>query len=137
MGNGFSVFPHGQGTFIDRVQHENVRGPVHIAMSEHWVLYAYRDRKQKRNQLSVIELFDAKGKARSTRSGPPGHGLRTLGAGLLGCMGWAGLGQRGRIHVLRRQSTDCHSPGICLPDHCHQLDGDAHGLGKSQARGVT
>ena len=53
-----------QGIFIDRVQHSNVRGPVAMATSENWVLYSYRERSNKRNQLSVIEFFDSKGKVR-------------------------------------------------------------------------
>eukprot|EP00730_Choanoeca_flexa_P017281 TRINITY_DN8301_c0_g2_i2.p1 TRINITY_DN8301_c0_g2~~TRINITY_DN8301_c0_g2_i2.p1 ORF type:complete len:902 (+),score=173.38 TRINITY_DN8301_c0_g2_i2:2-2707(+) len=52
-----------KGVFIDRVQHSNVRGPVTMATSENWVLYSYRDRANKRNQLSVIEFFDSKGQA--------------------------------------------------------------------------
>eukprot|EP01147_Barroeca_monosierra_P000382 gene383-3731_t len=51
-----------KGTFIERLQLEGVRGPVHLCMSENWLLYGYRNRKSKRHELSMIEMFDSTNK---------------------------------------------------------------------------
>ncbi|MCI4387380.1 hypothetical protein PGIGA_G00073390 [Pangasianodon gigas] len=45
-----------------RIVHEAVqrkaRGPVHFVHSENWVVYAYWNTKSRRNEFSVIELFE-------------------------------------------------------------------------------
>ncbi|EDQ92436.1 uncharacterized protein MONBRDRAFT_30835 [Monosiga brevicollis MX1] len=50
------------GAFVDRVQHDNVRGPACLTMAENWVLYSFRDRKHKRTEIAVTELYDSMGK---------------------------------------------------------------------------
>eukprot|EP00056_Hartaetosiga_gracilis_P005256 m.82838 g.82838 ORF g.82838 m.82838 type:complete len:940 (+) comp12103_c0_seq4:17-2836(+) len=51
-----------KGAFIHRAEHTGVRGPVHMAMSENWLVYTYRNRKAKHYELSVMELYDSSNK---------------------------------------------------------------------------
>jgi hypothetical protein len=53
-----------RGAVLQHVTHDGVTGPVHMAMAENWLLYSFRDRKNKRNSLNVIELFDPMDKVR-------------------------------------------------------------------------
>ena len=53
-----------RGAVLQHVTHDGVTGPVHMAMAENWLLYSFRDRKNKRNSMNVIELFDPMDKVR-------------------------------------------------------------------------
>ncbi|XP_077460700.1 ER membrane protein complex subunit 1 [Stigmatopora argus] len=66
-----STDPHQERSFIGillidgvtgRIIHEAVqrkaRGPVHIVHSENWVVYEYWSTKSRRNEFSVIELYE-------------------------------------------------------------------------------
>lgn len=58
-----------RGAVLQHVTHDGVTGPVHLATAENWLLYSFRDRRNKRNNLNVIELFDPMDKVRLAEEG--------------------------------------------------------------------
>jgi len=48
-----------RGAILQKVQHKGTAGDVHMVQSENWVSYHYRNRKMKRYEMGMLELFDA------------------------------------------------------------------------------
>ena len=48
-----------RGAILQKVQHRGTTGDVHMVQSENWVSYHYRNRKMKRYEMGMLELFDA------------------------------------------------------------------------------
>ncbi|XP_061639785.1 ER membrane protein complex subunit 1 [Phyllopteryx taeniolatus] len=46
------------GRIIHEVVQRKTRGPVHVVHSENWVVYEYWSTKSRRNEFSVIELYE-------------------------------------------------------------------------------
>ncbi|XP_019723602.1 ER membrane protein complex subunit 1 isoform X1 [Hippocampus comes] len=46
------------GRIIHEVVQRKARGPVHVVHSENWVVYEYWSTKSRRNEFSVIELYE-------------------------------------------------------------------------------
>ena len=46
-----------KGAIITRATHTGVFGAVHLTQSANWVVYHYRNRKAKRNEIGILELF--------------------------------------------------------------------------------
>lgn len=40
-------------------------GPVHLTQSEHWVAYHYRNRKAKRFEINIMEMYESNNKPRT------------------------------------------------------------------------
>lgn len=52
-----------KGAIITKVVHTGVFGAVHLTQSANWVVYHYRNRKAKRNEIGILELFSASDEA--------------------------------------------------------------------------
>jgi len=53
-----------KGRIMDKTVQEGVRGPVHLAQSENWLVCHYRNRKMKRHEVAVMQLYEADAKVR-------------------------------------------------------------------------
>ncbi|XP_064611751.1 ER membrane protein complex subunit 1-like [Liolophura sinensis] len=54
------------GHIVSHVNHKRVKGPVHVVHSENWVVYNYWNQKNRRIEMSVLELFEGKEQSNST-----------------------------------------------------------------------
>lgn len=50
--------PQVKGHILKKVTHEGVYGAVHLAQAENWVMYHYRNRRAKRFEVGMLEMFD-------------------------------------------------------------------------------
>ncbi|KAG0624001.1 hypothetical protein M758_3G216900 [Ceratodon purpureus] len=46
------------GRILHRISHPNMQGPVHAVVSENWVVYHYFNLRQRRYEMSVLEIYD-------------------------------------------------------------------------------
>ncbi|XP_030843106.1 ER membrane protein complex subunit 1 [Strongylocentrotus purpuratus] len=54
------------GAIIFSADHKKVQGPVHIVHTENWVVYQYWNQRLRRNEITVLELFEGKEQKNST-----------------------------------------------------------------------
>ena len=47
-----------RGSILHKVQHKGASGSVHMVQSGNWVAYHYRNRKYKRYEIGMLEMFD-------------------------------------------------------------------------------
>jgi len=46
------------GNVVYQVRHKGADTPLESILSEHWLVYLYYNTKAKRNELSVVELYE-------------------------------------------------------------------------------
>ncbi|XP_074642987.1 ER membrane protein complex subunit 1-like isoform X2 [Tubulanus polymorphus] len=54
------------GNVVFSVNHKRVMGPINIAHSENFVIYNYWNQKNRRNEITVLELFEGNKQSNST-----------------------------------------------------------------------
>jgi hypothetical protein len=48
-----------KGVVLHATSFEGARGPAHLALTENWLAVHFRNRKQKRFEIAMLEFFDA------------------------------------------------------------------------------
>ncbi len=48
-----------KGTVLYATSFDGARGPAHLALTENWLAVHFRNRKQKRFEIAMLEFFDA------------------------------------------------------------------------------
>lgn len=51
-----------KGRVVDTMFQEGARGPVHLAQSENWVVCHFKNRKAKRYEVAVMQMYEADAK---------------------------------------------------------------------------
>ncbi|KAJ8021770.1 ER membrane protein complex subunit 1 [Holothuria leucospilota] len=54
------------GNIVFQTDHKRVEGPVHVVHSENWVVYHFWNNRFRRNEVTVLELFEGKSQKNST-----------------------------------------------------------------------
>ncbi|XP_071489388.1 ER membrane protein complex subunit 1-like [Diadema antillarum] len=54
------------GAIVFSADHKRVQGPVHIVHTENWVVYQFWNSRFRRNEITVLELFEGKKQKNST-----------------------------------------------------------------------
>lgn len=62
-----------KGSIVSKVYQTGVFGAVHLTQSSNWVVYHYRSRRSKRNEVGILELF-------TSSDDPPTSGFSSLDA---------------------------------------------------------
>ncbi|XP_071839579.1 ER membrane protein complex subunit 1-like [Apostichopus japonicus] len=54
------------GNIVFQTDHKRVEGPVHVVHSENWVVYHFWNNRYRRNEVTVLELFEGSSQKNST-----------------------------------------------------------------------
>ncbi|XP_013409710.1 ER membrane protein complex subunit 1-like isoform X1 [Lingula anatina] len=54
------------GDMIFQASHKKARGPVHLVHTENWVVYNYWNEKNRRNEITVVELYEGTSQTNAT-----------------------------------------------------------------------